>query len=133
VTRSYRRGMWSWCLGAVSLLAVVGGALAGCASAPTPAAAVPPGVSARASASAPRSASASPSAAPSLTPTAGATPFVSASDEAGAYYFVKAYFAELNRAYASGDVARLKLFREPTCICVRTERLIVSTYAAGGE
>jgi hypothetical protein len=62
-----------------------------------------------------------------------ATPFVSSGDEAGAYAFVKAYFAELNRAYATGDVAELATYRLPTCICVRTDKLIRTTYSAGGR
>jgi Family of unknown function (DUF6318) len=127
--------MWRPFIRPVRLLAVVGVAVAGCASAPTTAAVPPPSVAVSgapsASATGPGSASASPT--PSPTPSSSATPFVSSADEAGAYAFVKAYFAELNRAYATGDVSRLKLFREPTCICVRSEKLIVSTYTAGGR
>ena len=123
--------MWRRCSGAVSLLAVVVVALSGCASTPTTAAAaVPPSAAVLASPSSPSS---SPSPTPSASPTASATPFVSSADEAGAHAFVVAYFAELNRAYATGDVSRLATFRTATCICIKSEKLITSTYAAGGR
>jgi hypothetical protein len=110
----------------------MGAVLAGCASATTRAAAVP---SASASAVVAPSVIATPSASPSPTPTptASATPFVSSADEAGAHAFVVAYFAELDRAYATGDVSRLKPYRLDTCICVRLERRIAGVYAQGGH
>lgn len=125
-------GMWRRCFGAMTLLTVIGGGLAGCASAPTSAAAAPPpSASVRASAGA--SVTPSPTPTPTPTPRVSATPFVSAADEAGAYAFVKAYFAELNRAYATGDVSRLAPYRQPTCICVGKETGIVEAYASGGR
>ena len=117
----------------MSLLAVVGGTLAGCASTPTPASAAPPSASARVSVGASASPSPSASPTPSPTPRASATPFVSPADEAGAHAFVVAYFAELNRAYATGDVSRLAPYREPTCICVRFEARIAGVYSKGGR
>ncbi len=118
--------MWRRCLGAVGLLVLIGGGLLGCASSPTRSAAIP--------AAAP-SVSMTPRATPSPTPTptVSATPFVSTADEAGAHAFVLAYFAELDRAYATGDVSRLKPYRLDTCICVKNEKTHPETYAAGGE
>ncbi len=75
-----------------ALLAVV---ITGCSSSGPHAAAPPPVVT-------PPAATASPSAAPTPAPTPSATPFISAATEAGAYAFVKAYFAELDRALCVG-------------------------------
>lgn len=125
--------MWRRCAGAVILPALVGVALSGCASTPTRAATAPPNAPASASVSPSPSASPSLGSTPAPSPTASATPFVSAADEVGAHAFVVAYFAELNRAYATGDVSRLVPYREPTCICVRFETRIVGVYSKGGQ
>lgn len=122
--------MWSRCIQAVSLLAVAGVAMAGCASTPTRAAALP-SASVRTSPTA--SPSPSPSPTPSPTPRASAIPFLSSADEDGAHAFVVAYFAEVNRAFATGDVSRLVPYREATCTCVGQEELIVKAYSAGGQ
>jgi hypothetical protein len=105
---------------------LIGGGLVACASSPTRSAAIP--------ASAP-SVSVTPrvTLTPTPTPTASATPFVSAADEAGAHAFVLAYFAELDRAYATGDVSRLKPYRLDTCVCAQNEKLIRRTYTGGGK
>jgi hypothetical protein len=58
---------------------------------------------------------------------------VSTADEAGAHAFVVAYFAELDRAYATGDVSRLRPYRLDTCTCAKNEKLIRSTYVGGGK
>jgi hypothetical protein len=68
-----------------------------------------------------------------LTPSASATPFLSPADEAGAHAFVLAYLRELDRAYATGDVSRLKPYRLDTCVCVKKEQRIVDVYSAGGR
>src|SRR5665213_3266643 len=118
--------MWRRCAAAWMLLALF---VSGCASG-GPSGASPPSVKASASAAVPASASASPSATPSP---ALATPFVSSGDEAGAYAFVKAYFAELDRVFASGDTAALAPYRIPTCICIRVEKNIRDVYDLGGR
>ncbi len=124
--------MWRRCVGAVGLLGVITGGLVGCASSPTRSAAVPSSTPVARVTVAP---AATPSVAPTPTPTpaVSATPFVSSADEAGAHDFVVAYFAELNRAYATGDVSRLKPYRLDTCICVKKEEHIVQVYKAGGR
>lgn len=53
--------------------------------------------------------------------------------EAGAYAFVKAYFAELDRAYATGDVSKLEPYRRASCSCLGFERDIRSYYGRGGK
>ncbi len=126
--------MWRRCVGVVGLLGVTAGGLVGCASSPTRSAAVPSSTPVvRVTAPPAASPTASPSPTPSPTPSVSATPFVSPADEVGAHDFVVAYFAELNRAYATGDVSRLKPYRLDTCICARSERLILDTYKAGGR
>src|SRR5690242_5611403 len=113
-----------WCrrfAGAVALVLVVGTGLAGCASGGAPAAA-PVGAERPA-----RASSAAPSPPPSPRPSP--TPFVSSADEAGAFAFVKAYFAELDRAFATGDVWQLEPYRDVSCSCVGFERQI-RNYAA---
>jgi hypothetical protein len=109
------------CLASFVLLGVV---ITGCSSSGTHAAAPPPVV---------RSSAATPSPVASPTPSPSATPFLSAATEAGAYAFVKAYFAELDRAYASGDVSKLAPYRQATCSCLGFERDIRSYYGRGGK
>jgi hypothetical protein len=107
-------------LASFSLLVVVA---AGCSSSATHGASPAP-------------ASGAPSAAavtPSVEPTPSATPFVSSADEAGAKAFVVSYYAELDKAFASGDTSRLTPYRLATCICVKSETGIRSTYDAGGS
>ena len=112
--------MLTRCLASISLLVVVA---AGCASSSsTGASAAPVSV-------APTSAAAS----PTVSPTPSATPFVSSGDEAGAHAFVVAYYAELDRAFASGDTSRLTPFRLASCACVKAELAIRKTYDAGGS
>src|SRR4051812_115384 len=118
--------MWRRCAAAWVAVAAV---CAGCSSGAAKGAAPPPPPAS--SPSAPARASARVS--PRPTPTASATPFVSSADEAGAYAFVKAYFAELDRAYATGDVSRLATYRLATCSCVGFERDIRRYYDVGGR
>ena len=133
VTHGYGQGMRRRCLAIFGLLGVV---LTACSSS-SPHAAEPPASPSRsvASASASVAASPGPSASPSsvATPTPSATPFVSAATEAGAYAFVKAYFAELDRSYASGDVSKLAPYRTSTCSCLGFEKDIASFYGQGGR
>lgn len=74
-------------------------------------------------------------AAPSATatPTPSATPFVSSADQAGAFAFTRAYFDELNRAFASGATTTLATFRKPSCSCTAIETTINETYGQGGR
>ena len=129
VTHGYGRGMRHRCL---AMLLLLGVAIAGCSSSSPHAAAPPVSPSGSVSSTSP-SVGVSPTPSPSSvgTPTASATPFVSAGTEAGAYAFVKAYFAELDRAYASGDVSRLVPYRLSTCSCLGFERKIRGHYAVG--
>jgi Family of unknown function (DUF6318) len=111
--------MLTRCLASISLLVV---ALAGCASA------APHGATLAPVSVAPLTATPTPAPAP----TPSATPFLSTADEAGAKAFVTAYFAEWDRALATGDTSRMESFRLATCVCVRAETRIKATYAAGG-
>lgn len=77
------------------------------------------------------STAAAPSASPS--PSVTATPFVSSADEAGAFAFTRGYLAELQHAFETGDLARLKPLRRDTCAgCLDFESRIKSVYQAGG-
>jgi hypothetical protein len=70
---------------------------------------------------------------PTVSPTPSATPFVSSGDEAGAKAFVAAYYAEWDRALATGDTSRMKTYRLDSCVCAKAEMNIESTYRAGGK
>ena len=112
--------MLTRCLASISLLVVVA---AGCSSSATH------GASSAPVAVAPSSAAAT----PSVTPTPSATPFVSSADEAGAKAFVVAYYAELNRAFATGDTSRLGVFHVASCSCAKFDKEIRTAYDAGGS
>lgn len=109
------------CLASFLLLGVM---ITGCSSASQHAATPPPVL---------RSSAPAPSASVAPTPSPSATPFVSPATEAGAYAFVKAYFAELDKAYATGDVSKLEPYRRATCSCLGFERDIRSYYGRGGK
>jgi hypothetical protein len=70
---------------------------------------------------------------PTVSPTPSATPFVSSGDEAGAHAFVLAYYAELNRAFVTGDTSRLAPYRLATCSCLKFDHEIRTAYDAGGS
>lgn len=125
VTGSYGRSMWGRCAAACASLAVV---VAGCSSSPSQGAAPPP----KPAASAPSTVPHQPPN-PPPTPRASATPFVSSADEAGAFAFVKAYFAAVDRAYATGDTSQLVPYRAKTCSCLGAEMDIHSYYDKGGK
>ncbi len=120
--------MWRRCAAAFVPLALF---VSGCASGEPPSAAVPPSASASASGSPAGRVSASPSPSPTASPVAVASPFVSAGDEAGAYAFVKAYFAAVDRAIVSGNTDPLVPYRLPSCSCLGVEREIRSLYVDG--
>ena len=44
-----------------------------------------------------------------------------------------AYYAEWDRALATGDTSRMATYRLATCICVNAETQIRATYGAGGS
>jgi hypothetical protein len=123
--------MWRRCAAGWALLAVTAAVVAGCGSEPSHGATPPPGPPTPSSAVASPSVTTSPTA--TRTPTPSVTPFVSSADEAGAYAFVKAYFAELDRAYATGDVSGLVPYREATCSCILSEKDIDTYYKSGGR
>jgi hypothetical protein len=112
--------MLTRCLASISLLVVV---TAGCSSSSST------GASAAAVSVAPTSVAAS----PTVSPTPSATPFVSSGDEAGAHAFVLAYYAELNRAFATGDTSRLAVYRLGTCSCLKFDNEIRTAHDAGGS
>src|SRR4051794_2889179 len=76
-----------------------------------------------------------PPAAATATPSAAAspTPFVSPADKDGAFAFVRAYFDAVNRAVATGEVAPLAPYRDPSCSCLAAEKDITRVYSSGGH
>jgi hypothetical protein len=46
---------------------------------------------------------------------------------------VAAYYAEWDRALATGDTSRMATYRLASCICVKAETSIKATYQAGGR
>jgi hypothetical protein len=112
--------MLTRCLASVSLLLVV---TAGCSSSASHGASL-----------APASVAASTAAVtPSAAPTPSARPFASSADEAGAKAFVAAYYAEWDRALATGDTSEMVPYRLATCSCAKFDRDIRSTYDTGGS
>jgi hypothetical protein len=70
---------------------------------------------------------------PTVVPTPSAMPFVSSADEAGAKAFVFAYYAELNRAFATGDTSELAVYHLVSCSCTDFDDEIRAAYEAGGS